>query len=457
MLARVVVFGLVVVATSAFAADDPGARCCAAKLRASGAREKQLFRCWAQAAARGAATVDSGCVAAAGAALARQFVRAEDDGACPGVGDATRIRADLERVAGAVGTLLRPTTPASACAARKLKAAGRLAQSLGRAFAEEAPRPADHLGELDPVVTALGQQLANRYAQLESRAACLTTGDAGVVLQRLASGVGAPAVPDGMLLASLRLCPACGDGVQGGGEQCDGADAPACSGPCRPGCVCPTCGDGAKDQASEACDGGDAAACPGLCQPDCTCPTPVCGNGIKEAGEDCDGATLGACVSCQPDCTCAPPVCGNGIIETGEQCDGAFCPPPAETECRPPGPGGCTCCGYPCYQFGCCDPEETCMPAPTTGYCWKFACAINPDCGPGYTCVDLGSYLFGKTCVGELGSVCFFPTFTPPGGIYLPCVGSVCGDGGRCCLPAGAACDGSGCCNGLTCTGGTCT
>ena len=422
MVARVIAFGLILAAMPAFAASAPGGRCCAAKLRATGAREKQLFRCWAQAAVRGTATADPACVVAAGSGLARQFTRAEDAGGCAGVGDAGRVQTDIERLASEVATLLRPTSSVSLCAARKLKHAGRVATSLARAFGDHAPNPADHLGAIELVVAALGEQIAAKYTQIEVHLTCLTTGDAGAVVQRLASGVGAPAAPDGMLLASGRLCPSCGDDVQGGGEQCDGADATSCNGPCQPGCVCPTCGDGVKDQPSEACDGSDAAACPGLCQADCTCPAPVCGNGIVENGEQCDGSCL------------------YQGVEAGLTCTAS-----------------CNCCGlYDCYYAGCCDPETYCLHQPGYHPCWKVRCDIDPDCGPGYSCVDATALFGGKACLPLLGSVCYLPSATES--LFLPCAtpGTTCGSNFRCCYPAGHACNGGDCCPGLNCTGGTC-
>src|SRR6185436_12065644 len=76
--------------------------------------------------------------------------------------------------------------------------------------------------------------------------------------------------------------PRCGDGkINQPGEECDGTDAGACSGPCLDDCTCPTCGDGSVNEPGEICDGSDAAACPGLCRSDCTCPT--CGDGSVNA------------------------------------------------------------------------------------------------------------------------------------------------------------------------------
>jgi hypothetical protein len=70
--------------------------------------------------------------------------------------------------------------------------------------------------------------------------------------------------------------PRCGDGIVNQPcEQCDGADHPACAGPCAGDCTCaPVCGDGRVNQATEECDGADDAACPDLCLSTCRCGDP---------------------------------------------------------------------------------------------------------------------------------------------------------------------------------------
>jgi hypothetical protein len=414
----------------------------------------QLLVCHAKAAAHGTA-VDPGCIAAVGQALARQFGRAETGGGCPGVDDATRVGTDLDRIVTTAANALRPSPAASACAARKLKALRRFARSVVRAFAAEAPRPADQLAVLDPIVTGLVGQLQTTFARFEARSACPTTADAAALAQIVTSGA-SPLVPDGILLVSLRLCPACGDDAQGGDEQCDGFDAPDCQGPCRTDCTCPVCGDGAKNQTSEVCDGTDDAACHGLCRPDCTCPAAVCGNGVKESGEACDGADVGACGSgCQADCTCLPAVCGNGIVEQGEQCDGA-------AACTF-GPGfgcstSCQCCdGGMCGIVGCCDPRDFCVSGPSGfGTCFPAACAADHPCPSGYTCMTNPSPPpSGDFCLGEVGSVCFAPL---PGGTFATgCVPPAVCASTTCCFPTGTTCtSGAECCS-LSCAGGTCS
>lgn len=445
---------VLLVAGSAQAASDAG-RCCALKLRAAGAREKQLLACHARATAHGA-TVDPACVAAVDDALVRQFARAEAQGGCAAIGDAALIGDDVSRAGTDVAALLRPVPTASGCAARKLKASGRLAQSLARALALEAPRPADHLAEIDAAIASVVARFQAKFTKLEAAGGCLTTGDGTAVLQRLSAGASAPAVVDGILRTSLRLCePSCGDFVRGGTEQCDGYDSSSCPGNCTSTCTCPVCGNGVKDQASETCDGADAAACQGLCQADCTCPTPVCGNGVKEAGEDCDGAALGACgSSCEADCTCGPAVCGNGILEAGEQCDGNLEACGLEGYPGAGCTGACRCCfdGY-CSAFGCCDPDDVCLPSPTYGSCWPTRCRPDHPCPSGYTCTPFNAT--ESICVAHVGQGCSYL-----GRVIAPCAPpAVCppsSSASFCCLPAGESCSGSGCCSG-TCTSGVCS
>ncbi len=99
---------------------------------------------------------------------------------------------------------------------------------------------------------------------------------------------------------------ACGNGVQAGAEQCDGADDATCNGStCKPDCTCnPFCGDGTQNQPSEECDGSDQGICGGTCEQDCTC-APFCGDNVREGAESCDGTDSPACPGeCSGECTC---------------------------------------------------------------------------------------------------------------------------------------------------------
>jgi hypothetical protein len=112
--------------------------------------------------------------------------------------------------------------------------------------------------------------------------------------------------------------PACGDGSQDAGEECDGADLA--------GYDCVTLGPNFT--------GGTLA-----CAADCTFDTSACitcGNDMIDGAEACDGTDLGGntagsvgfvdgTLACAADCTfdtSACTTCGNDVIDAGEACDG---------------------------------------------------------------------------------------------------------------------------------------
>ncbi len=124
---------------------------------------------------------------------------------------------------------------------------------------------------------------------------------------------------DGSTMADSTLpdAGACGDGVRGAQEACDGDDLN--------GLDCSQLGFA-----------GGTLSCSAGCELDTTGCQERCGNGTVEPGEDCDGANLagqtcqsvglGAGVlSCRPDCSLnltGCPGCGNGVREAQEPCDG---------------------------------------------------------------------------------------------------------------------------------------
>jgi virginiamycin B lyase len=110
----------------------------------------------------------------------------------------------------------------------------------------------------------------------------------------------------------------CGDGVVGGGEECDDGNADDCDG-CTTGCRLVTgCGDGVVCGA-EACDDGNGDDCDG-CSAACVVETGLrCGDGVLNAtcGEECDPPEPGLC---SPQCAVVTG-CGNGVVDPGEACD----------------------------------------------------------------------------------------------------------------------------------------
>ena len=115
--------------------------------------------------------------------------------------------------------------------------------------------------------------------------------------------------------------PVCGNGIQQGGENCDGTQF-------KNDGTCAALGMGN-----------------GLlgCYADCTfdtsaCSPPMCGDDQLDAGEQCDTTQFsngGTCaelglgigsLGCLPDCNydtsaCVPGVCGDGAVDSGEECD----------------------------------------------------------------------------------------------------------------------------------------
>lgn len=150
----------------------------------------------------------------------------------------------------------------------------------------------------------------------------------------------------------------CGDGVAGGGEQCDHDDLRNTT--CR--------------------DLGFDAGVLG-CRPDCTLDTSGCsrcGNGVREGGEQCDGADLGGA-------TCGDYLCRSGMPACTETCTLSLS----------------TCSGCPaCDNDGICEPGESCTDCP-------YDCAIGSgaECGNGVCEVRDGEDCITcpQDCNGEQG------------------------------------------------------
>jgi predicted phosphodiesterase len=125
-------------------------------------------------------------------------------------------------------------------------------------------------------IRGVGTSAFTAYSESAFHFTRLTEGGGWLLLQMIRDD---GAVRDSMTLTKGGVPPAprCGDGlVNQPGEQCDGADHPACAAGCAADCTClPRCGDGTVNQASESCDGRSDIACPGLCLgPTCSCGAP---------------------------------------------------------------------------------------------------------------------------------------------------------------------------------------
>jgi hypothetical protein len=386
---------LLLVTGDVAAGPTAATKCQAQKLVVAGQTGAGLLHCVADAARHGVG-VDAACRAHPETTLLATYAALESGGTCGTTGEAATVEADVQQMVNSVSVYLRLPASPSGCSFIRERAVARLASSVFNAYARNAKSP-------DPVAPGNATVRARaRFVAVFQRAGahgdCLSTDDVGVV-----------DVPQNECLRVMgRLFPSCGDGVQGGTEECDLADAAACPLQCQPDCRCPYCGDGKVDVSGEECDGPDSARCSGLCQANCTCPPPVCGNGIREIGEVCDGSDAAACPgACRPDCTCTGSLCGDGVLEAGEQCDGNLVPLECAMSnqmpmsCVPPGqPLECTCCvpdGQQCVPgFRCCDSEGCYLVAPQ-----RYQCAIGcvppggpctptiPCCNPG-TCFPTG-------------------------------------------------------------------
>ena len=167
-------------------------------------------------------------------------------------------------------------------------------------------------------------------------------------------------------------CYSCGDAIQQGQEQCDGADfneqtcadydatngqpfdagSLSCSGECTIGTAnCSLCGDGVISGA-EVCDGsaldGETCQTQGLdggslgCKADCSgfelANCTDCGDGVIEGNEQCDfnnlggqtcssqgfpgGGTLACTLACVLDTSgCSNNFCGDGLVNGMDECD----------------------------------------------------------------------------------------------------------------------------------------
>lgn len=222
---------------------------------------------------------------------------------------------------------------ADRCGADKLKAAGRLGQSVFGCEATAARR-----GEpLDAAcVSTADGKMADSFTRAEDRGGCATEGDAAAVsasVEADTAAIVAALAPDpdqaaricasskmkaaGKHYAALLTCwfksarrsegpdPACLDRAS---QKLTSAFAKAES---KGGCT--TSGD-----ASAIAVDNDAAVLA-----EAASLSPVCGDGVVGPDQECEQAADAACPgSCSATCACDfPPVCGDGVAELPEECD----------------------------------------------------------------------------------------------------------------------------------------
>ena len=246
------------VAIPAAGAADPAAVCASRKLKASGKATAGAMVCHAKAA-KNQAAVDPACLDRFDEKLERGFIKAESPGHCTSADDLGAARNLVDQgVTDLTGMLPAGSGQAAGrCAFSKRKAAGKDAKSnlSCRAKAVKREEAVD-----ENCLTKASAKLTKKFIKAEARGGCETLGDDSAV------DAEADSIAGGL---ELLLAPACGDGVAGG---------------------------------EEVCDGDDDAACPGQCLPDCRCGG-LCGNGLAELGEECDDGGTVPGDGCAADCT----------------------------------------------------------------------------------------------------------------------------------------------------------
>jgi cysteine-rich repeat protein len=107
----------------------------------------------------------------------------------------------------------------------------------------------------------------------------------------------------------------CGDGIQGGTEECDAGAENGDTKLCKADCTLQKCGDGFVGP-GEACDDGNAVdndACSNACVP------AACGDKGVQMGEACDDGNVEATDAC---IACKAAACGDTFVQAGvEECD----------------------------------------------------------------------------------------------------------------------------------------
>ena len=348
---RVAVLGLVLLvgapagALGATAAE----KCAGAKAKALGAAVLAEAQCQAKARTKSAA-VDAACLQKAEKTLQKRFSKA---GPCPG--DVTAARATASSCVAAIDGA---TAGAAACAARKIKAAGKQAAARSACAKKAAVKRI----AIEPCLAKGEGKLTKAVAKADQKGAC--TGRAEELSAAVEACLGAlpfPIACDGG--AGFATCDgSCPDGltcrpyevftngasVETGCSCVDVAQGPECSGT--------TCGaDRHCPDPTHVCErwlGGDPLGCDHMiCQPALTTPTTLPPREMLE----CDGGEF--------------PTCG-GACPDGERCQaaqallmeytffaGCVCVDPRGPRCEMP-----TDCDLDVLPFThCADPSKVCL------------------------------------------------------------------------------------------------
>ena len=177
VLLALVAVALVAPASVAVAGASPALKCQATKLKAAGKDCACRHAAAAKALASGGTPDFSACVAKLGDA----FGKAEAKGGCPATGEGTGVDGRLASLVGTLETALQTGSAtgdaAIACAAAKLKAAGKKCDCVHKAQATAAVKGTT------PDFTKCDAKLAATYGKAEDKGAgaCPTTGDAETI------------------------------------------------------------------------------------------------------------------------------------------------------------------------------------------------------------------------------------------------------------------------------------
>lgn len=209
----VLVVGISVLARPAIGLD-PAPKCEAAKLDAS-AKEVRCTANLSSRAIRKASAVDSARLAKCSSRFEEGFTKSElrAAGACPTDGDAAFVGSLLDACIDGVVTDLGGVPGAGGAQARcqsaKVNEAGKYAQCLFKAAAKAVKK-----GEA-PDPTKCSTKVTGRWARIESKYPCLTSGDLSSVTA---------AIDGCYAAAAASLAGACGNGSLDAGEECDDAN-----------------------------------------------------------------------------------------------------------------------------------------------------------------------------------------------------------------------------------------
>ncbi len=244
--------------------------------------------------------------------------------------------------------------------------------------------------------------------------------------------------------------PVCGDNIKGSGEACDGTDDAGCPGLCNPNCTCPACGNLVVD-GLEQCDSTPccvAPTLPGECtfelsgtgcgspsDTDCTNPDTCNGAGTCLANHESSGFACGS--PADTDCT-NPDTCnGSGTCLVNDEIAGFACGNPADTECTNPDT---------CNGSGTCLANDASGGAPCGDQ--GIDCRINDTCDGAGACTDNGFSPVSTPCGSPANTECTDPDTCNGSGTCLAnhaSGGAPCGDQGIDCR-INDTCDGAGAC-----------